>query len=96
MEDNLYDIRCPNITWKGNTYGLHCKSLCVRMSAKSMGEVACRKCKVLFNFIVNEDGLVTYKDIKPKMKGDVPQYKNPRKPKTAEDRFFAMLNAIDE
>ena len=55
----LYDVRCPNTleTSKGQ---FTCKALCGKVTCKSMGEFACRRCKTTFSFIINEDGQVTY------------------------------------
>ncbi len=56
----LYEIRCPNNAWKGNTNRMICNSMGGRVNALTMGEFHCRKCKVPYHFTVNEDGTVDY------------------------------------
>lgn len=84
-ETILYEIRCPNNAWKGNTNNMLCNNLCGRVNALTMGEFHCRKCKVLYNFMVNEDGTVEY-------------FYEPTQPKRryehrlAEDRLLKLVN----
>lgn len=59
-ENTLYEIRCPNNAWKGNSHNLHCRTLCGKVNALTVGEFSCRKCKIIYNFAVNEDGTVDY------------------------------------
>lgn len=89
MQDNiLYEVRCPNNAWKGNTNRTVCNMLCGRVNALTVGEFHCRKCKVLFNFIVNEDGTVSYVFEPTEVKR---RYDH----STAEDRLFNTLEKQD-
>lgn len=51
-----------------------------------MGEFWCRKCKVTFKFVMNQDGEVTFIDFEP---GTKPKSMT----ETAEDRLFDLLNS---
>lgn len=81
----LYEIRCPNNTWKGNTNNVTCNTLCGRVNALTMGEFHCRKCKVLYNFTVNEDGSVDY-FFEPT------EIKKRHDKRSPEDRLLDLLN----
>lgn len=91
-ETTLYEVRCPNNAWKGNTNKMICNTLCGRVNALTMGEFHCRKCKVLYNFTVNEDGTIDYffeatpiDKIKKRFTGRM----------TAEDRLMQLVNGED-
>ena len=86
MKDNsLYEVRCPNNRWKGNTNKLTCNTMCGRVSSTSMGEFWCRKCKITFNYVVNEDGEVTYFFEPTEIKKRYDKL-------TAEDRLLKLVN----
>lgn len=82
----LYEIRCPGNVNKGNSKNFLCNTLQARISGVSTSEFLCRKCKMTFKAVINEDGEVTYMDYQLK------EIK-PIKPKTAEDRLFDLLNS---
>ena len=87
MKDStLYEVRCPNNKWKGNSNNHTCNALLGRVSTVSMGEFWCRKCKIVFKFVINEDGQVTTYDYE--LSDLVPKNKR----ETAEDRLLNLLN----
>ena len=87
MKDTtLYEVRCPALRAKGNTRPQLCDSLCGKVSKLTMGELLCRKCKVPFRFVVNEDGEVVTIDFE-----QTTIIKN-KKPETPEDRLLALVN----
>lgn len=61
MEERiLYEIRCPfqRLSKKeGKLYT--CNSLCGRMSAGSSGELRCRKCRLNFEFDIDDQAKPT-------------------------------------
>lgn len=81
----LYEVRCPNDRWKGNTNNQSCNNLCGRVNALTIGEFHCRKCKILFNFTVGEEGKIEYFFERTQVKH---RYTN----KTAEDRLLRLVN----
>ena len=86
MKDNsLYEVRCPNNRWKGNSNRLTCNTMCGRVSATSMGEFWCRKCKITFHYVVNEDGEVNYFFEPTEIKERFGQ-------ETDEDRLMRLVN----
>ena len=87
MQDTtLHEVRCPNTGWNKNNKHFRCNSMCGRVSGPSMGEFWCRKCKVTFKFIMNQDGEATFIDFEP---GTKPKSMT----ETAEDRLFDLLNS---
>lgn len=90
-ENALYEVRCPNNAWKGNTNKMVCNSLCGRVNALTVGEFHCRKCKVTFNFTVNEDGTIDY-FFEPT---PISTIKKRYEKQTAEDRLLNLVNGED-
>lgn len=86
MKDTiLYEVRCPNTKWIGNSGEKHCNMLCGRVNALTVGELHCRKCKINYHFMVNEDGKIDYFYEPTVVKK---RYDN----KTAEGRLLNLLN----
>jgi len=66
-KQNMFPVRCP-IERLSRTDGklYRCNSLCVRVAPGSAGESRCRKCRLVFNFECNADGIVeTYVNARP-------------------------------
>lgn len=60
QELELFDIRCPfNRLSKQDGKLYKCNSLCVKVSAGSSGEARCRKCRMNFEFHVDEQAKMT-------------------------------------
>lgn len=56
---NLFPVRCPFQRLSRTDGKLYrCNSLCVRMRPASGGEARCRKCRLSFNFEVDDRGVV--------------------------------------
>lgn len=90
MEENrFYEVRCPNKDWKGNTKNYTCKTMCGKVTRSSMGEFWCRKCKILFNFIINDKGEIGYFNYEPSKK------RVDRRDMTAEDKIIDLVDNLE-
>lgn len=66
-KNNLYPVRCPFERLSRTDGKLYrCNSLAVRVNAGSGGEARCRKCRLVFNFKCDKDGVVsTHVNVSP-------------------------------
>lgn len=56
---NLFPVRCPfQRLSKSDGKMYRCNSLCVKVSPASYGEARCRKCRLSFDYTVDQVGLV--------------------------------------
>lgn len=82
----LYEVRCPNTEWKGNSKNYKCSTLCGKVTADACGEFWCRKCKILFQFIINDEGEVWYLSYGPSTR------RVDRRKMTTEDRTIDLID----
>ena len=66
-KQNKFPVRCPIERLSRSDGKLYrCNSLCVRVKPGSAGEARCRKCRLLFEFDCDAEGVVnTYVNAKP-------------------------------
>lgn len=58
-KQNLFPVRCPFQRLSRSDGKLYrCNSLCARLEPKSAGELRCRKCRLSFDFAINDIGIV--------------------------------------
>lgn len=59
-KNNLFPVRCPFERLSKTDGKLYrCNSLSVRVKPNSAGEARCRKCRLSFNFVCDENGVIT-------------------------------------